>query len=298
MSEVKIFWDPRGFELDSLGKKKYLRATDGDTPYISVPIRMLSIDTPEVHYPGTKKPSKSDDDLMQLAEWIDAGYAPVSDGLGAHLYPRLATGTAGTLHEGQGKAATTAFEELLTERLTKPSGRKRSAYIRAADQHFDQYGRLLAYMAPSYSKKERETLSRDELASFNHLMVKSGWAATFIIFPSIPAYPDLVDFQEAAKTAYERRIGAWADPLALTGYEFRMCIKLFGITKKLVAGKKLTGYEKYGYVSRFCVDMTTREIFYPGSYYRVSPYNRLFVWAEDVGDAVAKLNLLPAGASD
>jgi hypothetical protein len=72
MSEVKIFWDPRGFELDSLGKKKYLRATDGDTPYISVPIRMLSIDTPEVHYPGTKKPSKSDDDLMQLAEWIDA----------------------------------------------------------------------------------------------------------------------------------------------------------------------------------------------------------------------------------
>ena len=146
MSEVKIFWDPRGFELDSLGKKKYLRATDGDTPYISVPIRMLSIDTPEVHYPGTKKPSKSDDDLMQLAEWIDAGYAPVGDGLGAHLYPRLATGTAGTLHEEQGKAATTAFEELLTERLTKPSGRKRSVYIRAADQHFDQYGRLLAYM--------------------------------------------------------------------------------------------------------------------------------------------------------
>jgi len=298
MSEVKIFWDPRGFELDSLGKKKYLRATDGDTPYISVPIRMLSIDTPEIHYPGTKKPSKSDDDLMQLAEWIDAGYAPVGDGLGAHLYPRLATGTAGTHHEEQGGAATTAFEELLTERLTKPNGRKRSVYIRAADQHFDQYGRLLAYMAPSYSKKERETLSREELVSFNLLMVKSGWAATFIIFPSIPAYLDLVDFQEAAKTAYESRIGAWADPLALTGYEFRMCIRLFGITKKLVAGKKLAGSEKYGYVSRFCADMTTREIFYPGSYYRVSPYNRLFVWAEDVGDAAAKLNLLPAGASD
>ena len=86
--------------------------------------------------------------------------------------------------------------------------------------------------------------------------------------------------------------------IALTGYEFRMCIRLFGITKKLVAGKKLTGYEKYGYVSRFCADMTTREIFYPGSYHRVSPYNRLFVWAVDVGDAVAKLNLLPAGASD
>jgi len=33
MSNVKIFWDPKGSELDALGMKKYLRATDGDTPY-------------------------------------------------------------------------------------------------------------------------------------------------------------------------------------------------------------------------------------------------------------------------
>ena len=45
MSQVKIFWDPRGFELDELGTKKYLDATDGDTPYVSISIRMLSIDT-------------------------------------------------------------------------------------------------------------------------------------------------------------------------------------------------------------------------------------------------------------
>lgn len=298
MSEVKIFWDPKGFELDTLGTKKYIRATDGDTPYISVPIRMLSIDTPEVHYPGRRKPSKSDERLAQLAEWIDAGYAPVSDGLGGHLYPRLATGGAGTLHEEQGKAATTAFKDLIAERLTKPSGTKRRVHIRAADQNFDMYGRLLAYMAPYYSKKERETLSREDKASFNFLMVKSGWAAPFIIFPSIPAYPDLVDFQEAAKAAYEGGIGAWADPLALTGYEFRMCVRLFEITKKLVGGKKLTDSAKYGYASRFCADMTTKEIFYPGEYYRVLPCNRIFVWADDVGDAVAKLNLLPAGAVD
>ena len=56
MTQPAIFWDPSGFELDSLGAKKYLRATDGDTPYVSVSIRMLSIDTPEVHYPGNKKP--------------------------------------------------------------------------------------------------------------------------------------------------------------------------------------------------------------------------------------------------
>ena len=296
MSEIKIFWDPKGFEFDALGTKRYLRATDGDTPYISVPIRMLSIDTPEVHYPGNRKPSRSDRDLAQLAEWIASGDAPVSDGLGAHLYPKLATGAAGTLHEEQGKQATEKFKELIEERLTKPSGKRRKVYIRAADQHFDSYGRLLAYMAPNYSRKERESLAPGELASFNHLMVESGWAAPFIIYPSIPKYPELVAFQEAAKAACENGLGAWADPMTLTGYEFRMCIRLFNITKKLVGGRRLADYEKYGYVSRFCVDMTTQEIFYPQEYYRVAPYNRVFIWAEDVSDAVATLNLLPAGS--
>jgi endonuclease YncB( thermonuclease family) len=61
MTNVKIFWDPKGSELDALGTKKYLRATDGDTPYVSMSIRMLSIDTPEVHYPGNQKPSKQDE---------------------------------------------------------------------------------------------------------------------------------------------------------------------------------------------------------------------------------------------
>ena len=54
LSQVKIFWDPRGFELDALGTKEYLKATDGDTPYVSILIRMLSIDTPEVYYPGNQ----------------------------------------------------------------------------------------------------------------------------------------------------------------------------------------------------------------------------------------------------
>ena len=36
---VQIFWDPKGFELDSLGSKKFLRATDGDTPYVSISVR-------------------------------------------------------------------------------------------------------------------------------------------------------------------------------------------------------------------------------------------------------------------
>ena len=61
ITNVKNFWDPKGFELDARGKKKYLRASDGDTSSVSVSIRMLSIDTPEVHYPGKQKPSKQDE---------------------------------------------------------------------------------------------------------------------------------------------------------------------------------------------------------------------------------------------
>ena len=86
MSKVGIFWDPKEFELDSLGSKRYLRATDGDTPYVSMSIRMLSIDTPEVHYPGNTKPSRQDEPLAQLADWMQQGKAPIS--------PELVTGIA------------------------------------------------------------------------------------------------------------------------------------------------------------------------------------------------------------
>ena len=294
MPQVKIFWDPRGFELDALGTKEYLRATDGDTPYVSISIRMLSIDTPEVHYPGRQKPSTHDAKLAQLAGWIQAGRAPVSSGLAEHLHPKLATGTAGTLQERQGESATAKFKELLAEKLTRSDGSKRSVFLRAADQHFDRYGRLLAYMAPYYSAKALASMSRKERATLNLLMVESGWAAPFPIYPSIPRYVDLVMLQEEAKDAYDNKRGAWADPMMLTGYEFRMCVRLYEVTKKLVDGQKPSSGERYGWVTRFCADMTTREIFDPQNYHKVAPYNRIFIWPKDVAEAVGKMNLLPA----
>ncbi len=295
MAQVKIFWDPNGFELDSLGTKEYLRATDGDTPYVSMSIRMLSIDTPEVHYPGNQKPSKQDEKLAQLAEWIKEGKAPINSNLAKHLvYPKLATGTAGTLQEEQGKSATAKFEELLEEKLTRPSGSKRRVYLRAADEHFDHYGRLLAYIAPYYSAQERTALSREERATFNLLMVDSGWAASFPIYPSIPGYDDLVMLREMTRDAYRQKRGAWADPMTLTGYEFRMCVKLYNVTEKLVEGKTLSSKERSGWITRYCVDMTTREISQPQDYYRVAPYNRIFIWPDDVAEAVGAMNLLPA----
>jgi endonuclease YncB( thermonuclease family) len=293
MPEVKIFWDPQGLAIDSLGSKEFLRATDGDTPYISMSVRMLSIDAPETHYPGRSRPSNSDDDLAKLAEWIYQGKAPIDDQLAAYIYPRLVTGQAGTLQEHQGKQAAAMFEDLLDKRLTRENGTRRNLYVSAADERFDAYGRLLAYIAPSYSSEELDSLSVWERASFNLLMVRSGWAATMIIFPSLPKYPDLVLFRDAAKEAYLAGRGAWADSNLLTGYEFRMAVKLYKVTKRLVDGEKVSSYQRKSWIDRYCVDMTTQYIHYPEHYYKVAPYDRLFVWSKDVAQAVAQLNLVP-----
>lgn len=295
MSQVKIFWDPGGLTLDYLSNKRYLRATDGDTPYVSISIRMLSIDTPEIHYPGNAKPSNQDQNLAQLGVWMQQDRAPIKADLAAQLQPKLATGTAGTLQETQGKQATDFFKDLVEKKLTRPtSNKKRPIFLHTADTHFDQFGRLLAYMAPSYSAEERASMSLKERSTFNLMMVESGWAAPFAIYPSIPKHADLILLQEVGKEAQENGKGAWADPMILTGYEFRMCVKLFKITQKLENGRKLSSAERSGWISRYCVDMTTREIFYPQDYFRVKPYNRIFVWPQDVTEAVARLNLLPS----
>lgn len=79
----------------------------------------------------------------------------------------------------------------------------------------------------------------------------------------------------------------------LIGYEFRSAYRLYEITSQLVKGKKLSTREREAWIYRYCLDMTTREIFYPQNYYKVAPYNRIFVWPENVTEAVANLNLLP-----
>jgi endonuclease YncB( thermonuclease family) len=292
MAKIGIFWDPKGFELDSLGTNQYLRATDGDTPYVSMSIRMLSIDTPEVHYPGNTKPSKQDANLAQLAQWMREGKAPINDDLAQYLIPKLETGRAGTLQGEQGEKSSVAFQEMIDKKLHE-GGKNRSVYLRTADEPFDQYGRLLAYMAPNYNASELKGKSPLERATFNLLMVMDGWAATFPIYPSLPKHSDLQLLQDAGRTAFENGKGIWAESLTLTGYEFRMCTKLYEITKKLVNGPNVPSSEKYSWIDRFCVDMTSREIFYPQDYFRVLPYNRIFIWPEDVTEAVGRLNLVP-----
>ena len=293
MAKVNLFWNPTGFELDSLGTKQLTKISDGDTPQVSFSIRMLSIDTPEVHYPGTQSPSKHDSKLAQLADWIQQGNAPIDGALGEHLRSKLATGSAGTLQKHQGDLASKAFQDLLDAKLTKPNGRKRSVFLRSADEKFDQYGRVLAYVAPSYEPAELAGMTPLQRATFNLLMVDSGWAAPFPIYPSLPKYTDLVLFQSVAEDAMLQKRGVYADAQSLTGYEFRMCYRLWEVTDDLQKGKKLSESERLGWIERFCVDMTTRQIFFPQDYHRVQPFNRVFIWPKDANDAAGKLNLTP-----
>lgn len=293
MADVQIFWDPQGIALDSLGSNKYLGNTDGDTPSVSMSIRMLSIDAPETHYPGRSKPSRSDAILAELAQWILEGRAPISEDLAAYLQPKLATGRAGSLQENQGEQASAVYAQMVEQMLTRANGTRRNVFLHTADEPFDQYGRLLAYVSPEYSREELQTMTLWQRASFNILMVRAGWAASFIIYPSLPKYRDLVMFRAAAKEAYLAGRGIWGDPLTLTGYEFRMCIKLHELTKRLVNGEALSTSVREGWVERYCVDLTTRAIYYPENYFRVAPYNRLFLWPKDVNEAVGKLNLTP-----
>jgi len=126
-------------------------------------------------------------------------------------------------------------------------------------------------------------------------MVDSGWAASFPIYPSIPKYSDLRLLREAAKDAIENKRGAWANQLSLTGYEYRMCKRLYSTTKKMVVdGDPMYGSRRYDWISRYCVDMMDRRIYYPQDYYMVEPFNRIFIWPKDVVEAVAKMNLIPA----
>ena len=149
---VQVLWSPAGVSLASLGDRALVDVTDGDTPNIRMPIRMLSVDTPEVTAQTADRAAAVDREFVQLAEWIDQGRAPISPGLAAHLLPKLATGKAGTLQFEQGQAASAFAKQNIDTRLTRPDGSRRNLFIRVTDTLFDTHGRLLAYVAPTTAR--------------------------------------------------------------------------------------------------------------------------------------------------
>ena len=294
---LSVFWTPDGITLDSIRRKKFIDITDGDSIKIEMPVRMLSVDTPEKDV-TKKKQGLSKNDMRNLmaplADWIEGGESPVQDVLAQHLLPRLRRCKVAETHWAQGRCASTAHEAIVDEKLTKPNGKKRSMYVRVADQRFDQYGRLLAYLAPSYTADERKKMSRRERATFNFLFLESGWSASFIIYPSIPGEKDLLMVQEEGKSAIKDGRGQWADSLSLAGYEYRMVEGLTVLFKKVRDGNALDRDDWTGWISRYCADMETGLLYPPQAYPLVKPWNRIFIWRKQVGEAVGRLNLRPA----
>jgi endonuclease YncB( thermonuclease family) len=294
LEQTQILWSPAGMSLPSLGSRALVDISDGDTPNIRMPIRMLSIDTPEVTAKSLEKASKIDHDFTNLAEWIRNGIAPVSKKFGEYIIPKLESGNAGTLQFTQGKNASAFHKEVVERRLTRTgSTKKRNLFVRSSELPFDKYGRLLAYVAPSYSKKERKSMTRRERATFNLDMVESGWAAPFVLFPNIPGELDLPLFLEMAVDAKDQKRGQYQDDLSLPGYEYRMCEKLYAVTKKIVDGESLTYPEKLNWRSRYCADVRNRKLFAPESYFNIPEPYRLWVWPDDVRRAISMLNLVP-----
>lgn len=119
---VQIIWSPAGVSLPSLDARALLDMTDGDTPNIRMPIRMLSVDTPEVTARTEERATEIDQQLAQLAEWIKQDRAPISRPLADFLLSKLLTGHAGSLHFQQGQQASAFAKRNAETRLTRPNG--------------------------------------------------------------------------------------------------------------------------------------------------------------------------------
>jgi len=291
---VQVLWMPAGDNLPARDSRALVDISDGDTPNIRMPIRMLSVDTPEVTARSDGRAAEIDAQFVQLAEWIGQGRAPISEPLAAVLGPKLATGKGGTLQFQQGSAASAFAKQNAETRLTRPNGTRRNLFVRTADSPFDNNHRLLAYVAPDFSATERKTMSRKQRSTFNLDLVEHGWAAPFVIYPSIPGEQDLPLLVDAAAKARGGGLGIWADADTLLAYEYRAMEKLFRVTKKIVDGVSLDAGEARSWRERYCVDMRSRRLHGPEGYAGVPPEYRLWIWPQDVSEAVSRLNLVPA----
>lgn len=292
-----IFWKPDGLTLDSIRTKRFIDIADGDSLNIRMPVRMLSVDTPETGVTKTGSGLSATDmrTLMgQLADWLESGESPVDARLVQHLLPRIRRSDMAETHWQQGAAAEAAHSAIVTERLATPGGGQRDLFVRVADERFERHGRLLAYIAPSYTGEELRTLPWRQTVTFNYDFIATGWAATLIIYPSVPNERDLPRVQAEARAAVEEGRGQWADPLALTGYEYRMVEGLTVLFKKIRAGGTMTARDRSAWISRYCADISTGLLYPPQLYFMVAPWNRLFAWPDSVAEAAAALNLRPA----
>lgn len=116
-------------------------------------------------------------------------------------------------------------------------------------------------------------------------MVAAGWAASFLVFPSLPQDDDLNLLYEEATTAWKDKRGAWKIHGAklLLGYEYRLAIKL-GTAKTAAKGMAAA-------FQRLCIDLRSMKSVGLFGWHAVPPPHRLWVWADDAAAASAALGI-------
>jgi len=267
--------------------RKLSRVSDGDTPVIEQPIRMVSCDTPEkAGYAGKSEVSQAK--LDKCRERLENGfYDKLPRPLRQYLIRKL-TPEAAERHIEAGNEATNVFNTILEQRLTRPDGTKRSVAVIPTGEIIDRYGRLLAYLAPWFSGSKTDPLPpRDDPArrTLNLDMIENGWAAFFPVYPSLPGNEDMNLAIGAAELAWKERRGMWKayGRNLLLGYEFRACIKL-GTARTAASGLSSA-------FQRICVDLRSLKIVGKYGFHTVPPSYRLWVWEEDLDKAQKDLGL-------
>jgi endonuclease YncB( thermonuclease family) len=266
-----------------------IRAVDGDTPNVEQPLRLVSCDTPEkAQYAGG--PDVSQPKLDACKQRLQSGfYSGLQKPLRNYLIKKL-TSDAAANHISGGLQATTVFEQLIATRLTRPNGTQRRIGVIPTGEIIDRYARMLAYIVPWFANTPADPLppkASPERLTFNLNMIENGWAAFFPIYRSLPADDDMNLAITAAEAAWNAKRGVWKTfgKHFLLGYEYRMCIKL-ALAK--TAPKGIADA-----FQRACVDLRTLKVVGKFGFADVPPPYRLWVWQEDLQEAISALGLTP-----
>ena len=275
MPAFKLTYEPENLALAD--KASWVSSTDGDTPTIQTPVRMLGMDAPELHFGGASETNPGKFDLPFESFLKNAGRT-LPAGLQKHLGKRLA-GKACTRHIEAGKAALEHFEAIVATRLDRGLGgngkplQPRRLFVMASNEVFDRYGRFLCYLNANYTRAERESIPAAKRPTFNLHMMQDGHAASLLIYPNVPKPDDLALVRKAVGKARTGKKGFWAQASKmLLAYEFRWVIDTIAGTRN--------GPD------RFCGDLETGVLHAPAMYYKVAPEDRLFFYARDVGRAM------------
>jgi len=312
-------------ELRNAAKRSLRRSSDGDTPVIDQPIRMVSIDTPEKKYSGGREVGQEKLDACR-ARLTDGRYdAVLPQTMRDYLLAKL-TGNAAGVHIGAAYEASSRFEQLMDERLLVNEDMVKQLMVKPTGEMIDDYGRLLAYVGP-WLDPPLPPPNDPARKTLNLLMLETGWAALFIIYPSLPRNDDFNRSVAAAEAAWDGALGQWAPRTDgeggrnfLPGYEYRACIKLgepaavaarggqrrrFYTIADLQAERAQLLADGWAITEdsrppeqvareafqRHCVDLRTITVVGRFDYGAVPPPYRMWIWDDDLTEAREALDL-------